>query len=230
MGRGDMSLMGMEGVSIDGLMAQAPMPWSVTTFVLMFLMWCIMMVGMMVPSAMPMILLHARVQYRYRPEQSAIRYSTLFAFGYVAAWSVFSAVATTVQWGLNAGGWLSPMTMSTTAVVGAALFGAAGLYQLSPIKDVCLRHCRSPAEFLSMHQRRGLAGAFVMGAHHGLYCVGCCWLLMALLFTGGVMNLVWVAALAILVLFEKLLPYGYWLARASGIAMLGISGALLVSA
>jgi predicted metal-binding membrane protein len=242
MERGDMSLMGMESISMDQpmeqpmdphsvpLVAAMPIPWDATTFVLMFVMWFVMMIGMMVPSALPMILLHARVQRHHRADNVAFRFSALFTAGYLAAWAAFSVVATTMQWGLNSGALLSPMTMSVGTVFGAALFAAAGLYQLSPLKDVCLRHCRSPAEFLALHQRPGLAGAFFAGAHHGLYCVGCCWLLMALLFAGGVMNLAWVAALAILVLTEKLLPHGRWLARASGIAMLIVAAALWLSA
>lgn len=238
MERGDMSLMGMASMPMDQQigqpseqsMAAMPIPWDATTFVLMFVMWFVMMIGMMVPSALPMILLHARVQRHHRADEVAFRFSALFTTGYLAAWAAFSVVATTTQWGLNSSGLLAPMTMSVGSVLGAVLFAAAGLYQLSPLKDVCLRHCRSPAEFLSMHQRPGLAGAFVTGAHHGLYCVGCCWLLMALLFAGGVMNLVWVAALAILVLVEKLLPHGRWLARASGCAMLLVAAALGLSA
>jgi predicted metal-binding membrane protein len=183
----------------------------------------------MIPSALPTILLHARVQRPHRDDASeASKLALLFAAGYLVAWAAFSIVATTAQWALTSMGLLSPMTMSAGAIVGAALFVLAGLYQLSPLKNACLRHCRSPAEFLAMHHRPGRFGAFTTGAHHGLYCVGCCWLLMALLFAGGVMNLLWVVALAVLVLLEKLLPHGQWVARASGIAMLAIAGYLLI--
>lgn len=214
-------------MQMPDMLGAAPAPWTAATFGLMFQMWWIMMVGMMVPSSMPTILLYARVQRHWLPEQSATRHVALFTAGYLVAWAVFSAIATTTQWSLNASGLLAPMTMSVGTKLGAALFAAAGLYQLSPLKNVCLRHCRSPAEFLAQHRRPGAAGAFVTGAHHGLYCVGCCWLLMALLFTGGVMNLLWVAALAMLVLLEKLVPYGHRFARASGVAMLGVAAYLL---
>jgi predicted metal-binding membrane protein len=119
--------------------------------------------------------------------------------------------------------------MSVGDVVSAALFALAGLYQLSPLKSACLRHCRSPAEFLSNHHRPGGFGALVTGAHHGIYCIGCCWMLMALLFAVGVMNLLWVAALAAFVLIEKLLPHGLWIARSGGILMLATAAYLLLA-
>jgi predicted metal-binding membrane protein len=233
MARGDMSLMGMgagEAMPMPDMPDMPGMgaaPWTAATFGLMFLMWWVMMVGMMVPSSMPTILLYARVQHHWLPEQHATRHVALFTAGYLLAWAAFSAVATSIQWALNVSGLIAPMTMSVSTKLGAALFAAAGVYQLSPFKNVCLRHCRSPAEFLAQHRRPGAAGAFLTGSHHGLYCVGCCWLLMALLFAGGVMNLLWVAALAVLVLLEKLVPHGHWLARASGVAMLAVAAYLL---
>lgn len=220
---------GTAAASMQDMLGARPASWTAATFGLMFQMWWIMMIGMMVPSSMPTILLYARVQHHWLPKQSAARHVALFTAGYLVAWAAFSAIATTAQWALNASGLLAPMTMSVGTKLGAALFAAAGLYQLSPLKNVCLRHCRSPAEFLADHRRPGVAGAFVTGAHHGLYCVGCCWLLMALLFAGGVMNLLWVAALAVLVLLEKLVPYGHWLARSSGVAMLGVAGYLFAA-
>lgn len=241
MGRGDMSLMGMSaapmsaaptnGVPMNGATAAMPVAWTVQTFALMALMWWVMMVGMMVPSALPAILLHARVQRHHRSDVGeAARLALLFAAGYLASWAVFSVAATVAQWALTTAGLLAPMTMSAGAVLGAVLFALAGIYQLSPLKNACLRHCRSPAEFLSTHHRPGGSGAFVTGAHHGFYCVGCCWLLMALLFAGGVMNLLWVFMLAALVLLEKLMPRGQWVARISGVLMLTVAAYLLVAA
>lgn len=214
-------------MAMDAMATTAPPAWTPATLGLTFAMWWIMMLGMMIPSSLPAILLHARVQRHYLPAASALRLSALFTGGYLGAWAGFSAVATSLQWALTAGGVLSPVTMRVGAPVGAALFASAGLYQLSPLKHACLRHCRSPAEFLTTHRRAGAAGTFVTGAHHGLYCVGCCWLLMALLFVGGVMNMLWVATLAVLVLLEKLMSGGVWLARGSGLAMLAIAAALL---
>jgi predicted metal-binding membrane protein len=232
MSQGDMSLMGMASMPMGAAMpSSAPMPltWTAATFWLMALMWWVMMIGMMVPSAMPAILLHARVQRHHRSDAAqALRLSLSFAAGYLVAWAVFSLIATTAQWGLTEVGQLAPMTMSVGTRLGAVLFGLAGLYQLSPLKSACLRHCRSPAEFLSTHHRPGWSGAMVTGFHHGLYCVGCCWLLMALLFAGGVMNLLWVLVIALFVLVEKLFPQGGWIARISGALMLAAAAWLLV--
>jgi len=225
-----MSMMGMASMPASREAMSARMAWSSTTVVLMFLMWAVMMIGMMIPSAMPAILLHARIQHHYRPARPASLATGAFSLGYLIAWAGFSFIATMSQWALSAAGLLSPITMTVNLQIGAVLFAAAGLYQLSPLKNVCLRHCRAPAEFLSGHHRPGLSGAVLTGVHHGLYCVGCCWMLMALLFAGGVMNLLWVAALAIFVLLEKLFPYGHWLARFGGAAMLAVAAFLFASA
>jgi predicted metal-binding membrane protein len=203
--------------------SMGPSPGTAETFVLMFLMWWIMMVGMMIPSALPMILLHERVQQHNLGAGPALQLSALFTLGYLLAWGLFSLVATSLQWGLQSAGWLSPMSMSVGTTLGSVLFAAAGIYQLTPLKNACLKHCRSPAEFLVEHRRTGLAGAVLTGIHHGLYCVGCCAVLMLLLFTAGVMNLIWVATIAAFVLIEKLAPHGLWIARIGGVAMLGIA-------
>lgn len=215
-----MSLMGGSSMPMSGMAAMAPAPWTAATFVLTFLMWWVMMIGMMIPSSLPAILLFRRVQHHYRKDQNPGIYVAAFVSGYLIAWGVFSAAATMAQWGLGSAGLMSQMSMSVGSTVAAALLAAAGLYQLSPLKHACLRHCRSPADFIAMHQRPGLSGALRTGAYHGIYCVGCCWLLMALLFVVGVMNLLWVAALAVFVLIEKIVPAGHGFARASGVAML----------
>ena len=228
-----MSSMDMGPMPMGGSMAAMgamPAHWTAATFGLMLLMWWAMMIGMMLPSALPTSLLHARVQAHHRSDRSeASLLSLLFAAGYLVAWAAFSIVATAAQWGLTAIGTLTSETMSVGPEIGAALFALAGLYQLSPLKSACLRHCRSPAEFLASHHRPGGYGAFVTGAHHGLYCVGCCWMLMALLFAVGIMNLLWVAALAAFVLVEKLLPRGLWIARGGGVLMLAAAGYLLLA-
>ncbi|MGI9405430.1 MAG: DUF2182 domain-containing protein, partial [Hyphomicrobiaceae bacterium] len=162
-----------------------------------------------------------RAQDRGQMAAGAIPTSS-FAAGYLLAWLVFSLGATALHWGLEQIGLVHGMTMwSLNLTFSAAFLVVAGLYQISPIKSVCLEHCRTPADFLSRHWRKGSSGALRMGLHHGLYCVGCCWFLMGLLFVGGVMNLIWIAGLAGLVLAEKLLPFGHWTARVSGIAMIG---------
>jgi len=229
MARGDMSLMGLPAMAVDQAMRPSPAPWNAAVFGLTFAMWWIMMIGMMIPSALPMILLHDRVQRHYLGA-AATRTTALFTLGYLVAWGGFGLVATLLQWALNATGLLSPMSLSVGNAPGAMLFAVAGVYQLTPLKHACLRHCRSPAEFLTAHRRPGAAGALLTGIHHGIYCAGCCWLLMALLFAVGVMNLVWVAVLAVLVLLEKLAPHGHNVARLSGIAMLVVAGALALAA
>jgi predicted metal-binding membrane protein len=230
MQRGDMSLMGGPLMPMPGMAAMMPAPWTWATFVLTFLMWWVMMVGMMIPSSLPAILLFSRIQHHYRKGDRPGLYVAAFVAGYLLAWGAFSALATAAQWGLGSAGLMSQMSMSVGSTLAATLLAAAGLYQLSPLKHACLRHCRSPAEFIAAHQRPGLSGALRTGAYHGIYCVGCCWLLMALLFVGGVMNLLWVAGLAVFVLVEKIVPAGHWFARLSGIAMLAGAALFALSA
>lgn len=184
---------------------------------LMFLMWAVMMVAMMLPGASPMILLYQRIAHQKmrRPRRSV----ALFASGYLLVWTAFSAIATLAQWALRQTGLVSDMMVSSSAALSATLLLAAGAYQLSPWKENCLHHCQTPFAFVTQHWRSGPGGALVMGLHHGAYCLGCCWLMMALLFVGGVMNLLWIALLALIVLVEKLLP-GIWLARGLGIVLI----------
>lgn len=197
--------------------------WSAGDLLLVALMWWAMMVAMMTPAAAPAFLLYARV---HRQAQAAGRLpgpapTLAFAGGYLAAWLGFSLVATGVQYALESGGLLSAMGMgSRSRWLSAAVLLAAGLYQFSPLKGACLSACRSPAAFLGRYWRPGAGGAFSLGLRHGAYCVGCCWVLMALLFVGGVMNLAWIAVLTALVLAEKWLGPGRALARGAGVVLL----------
>ena len=204
-------------------MTMEPQPWTWLTFVLMVIMWWIMTIGMMVPSAAPMILIFTGVQRKKLPDENPVLRGGLFTLGYVVIWLGFSICATLLQWGLGTAALLSPMMVSTSHILGAAIFAAAGVYQFTPLKSAGLAHCRPPIYFLSAHWRNGDLGALRMGLDHGIYCVGCCWFLMALLFVGGVMNLLWVAAIAIFVLLEKVLPKGLRISRGSGVVMLGLS-------
>ena len=183
-----------------------------------FAMWWVMMLGMMLPSAAPMILMFASVQKRKRERDQPYVPTAMFVAGYLAVWGVFSLAVTAAQWVLQQGMLLSPM-LSLTPMLGGALFILAGIYQFTPLKYACLRQCRSPFAFVLNHWRDGRSGALRMGAEHGAFCLGCCWALMALLFAVGVMNLLWVAAIAAFVFAEKLLPGGIWLARIGGGAM-----------
>jgi predicted metal-binding membrane protein len=196
--------------------------WTRSDVFLTFVMWTVMMVGMMAPSVTPVLLLAANAP---RSERHVIPPVLLFGAGYLLVWVGFSAIATVTQWLLHAGALLSPaMAASSPRIAGAILIGA-GLYQLTPLKNMCLTHCRSPIDFLMSHWRGGRAGPIRMGVHHGLYCLGCCWALMAVLFAVGVMNLLWVAGLALLVLVEKMMPATVLVSRMAGVALL-IAGAI----
>lgn len=219
----------MGGMSDAGEMAASAMlqPWSALDFLFMFLMWAIMMVAMMVPSAAPMILLFAAIRRKQQERGHSFAPVGTFVTGYVAVWSAFSLGATLLQWGLEQAALLSPMMVSTSPLLGGGLLVVAGLYQWTPLKHACLKHCRSPIHFISHGMRKGSGGAFVMGLEHGAFCVGCCWFLMGLLFVGGVMNLLWVAAIAAFVLFEKVLPFGAAGGRVTG-ALLVLAGVVVL--
>jgi predicted metal-binding membrane protein len=209
-----------------GMSMGRPTVWSVGHYALIFTMWWTMMVAMMLPSGAPTILLYARVAKHAHAEAQPA--TALFLAGYLAAWGGFSLFATLLQHLLERIALLAPMLMaSQSRWLSVAILISAGLYQLSPLKDVCLRHCRSPAQFLSRHYRPGSYGALGMGFLHGTYCIGCCWLLMALLFVGGVMNLAWIALLTLMVAAEKLLPFGRYWSIATGLACI-VWGAVIL--
>jgi predicted metal-binding membrane protein len=203
----------------------AVQPWTATEFGLRLAMWAVMMVAMMVPTAAPMTLMYAAVARKAAAQNNPLAPTFVFVAGYIAMWTVFSLAATIAQHALDRAALLSPMMVSTSARFGAALLIAAGIYQFTPLKNACLRNCRTPAHFLSRYWRSGNLGAFRMGLRLGAYCVGCCWILMGLLFVGGVMNLLWIAAIAIFVLLEKTIPFGDVTGRLVGAAMI-IVGAL----
>jgi len=221
-----MDMREMASTTRDTMMTMS-LAWTPAYFALMLAMWWVMMVAMMVPSAAPMILIFARVQRKKLPHEHPGLRVGLLTFGYLLLWLAFSLGATLLQWGLGSFALLSPMLISSSKYLGVAIFLAAGIYQLTPLKQACLAHCRSPISFFSSHWRQGDWGALGMGLHHGAYCVGCCWFLMGLLFFGGVMNLLWIAAIAIFVLLEKILPAGQLFSRVSGIGMLCLSVFLL---
>jgi predicted metal-binding membrane protein len=206
-----------ETASISGsAMITMKLTWTPAYFVLMLTMWWVMMVAMMLPSAAPMVLLFATVNRKSRQQGQPYTPTGFFAAGYLVAWGGFSLIAVVLQWGLGRLTFLSPMMQTTSLYLGAGLLIGAGIYQLTPLKQACLRHCRSPLQFIAYHWRHGTGGALRMGLEHGLFCLGCCWVLMTLLFYGGVMNLWWIAGLAIYVLIEKLAPLGARLGRYTG--------------
>ncbi len=180
----------------------------------------VMMVAMMLPSATPLVLVYTRVHRQAKQSGQPFAPTAVFAAGYLVAWTAFSVVATVLQWGLERAALLSPMMVSTSDLLGSILLIATGIYQLTPLKDACLEHCRSPLHFVMHHWRSGLGGALCMGIQHGMFCVGCCWFLMGLLFVGGVMNLLWIAAIGAFVLVEKVVPRGEVIAKVSGVLFL----------
>jgi len=209
----DMAAMG------DTMSKMRIMPWTVVDFGLMLFMWVVMMVGMMLPSASPMILMFAKINRDQRNKGEPFVQTGVFVAGYIAVWSAFSLIATVLQLNLQNAGYLSAMMASTSSTYSGLAFIAVGVYQWTPLKNACLRHCQTPLSFLMTRWREGTGGAFRMGLSHGAYCIGCCWGLMVLLFVGGVMNLLWVAAITIFVLAEKFMQPGPWGPRISGGAL-----------
>lgn len=201
--------------------------WSPADVAALFLMWTVMMAGMMLPSAAPMILLVVST-YRRRGGRHARTATAAFAGGYLVAWTGFSLVAALTQAALHAAALMSSAMVSQSTVLAGAIIAGAGAYQWLPVKHACLAHCRSPLTFLTHAWREGVRGAFRLGLTHGLFCVGCCWVLMALLFAAGVMNLLSVAAIGAFVLVEKLFPHGPLVGRIAG-ALLVAWGAYLLA-
>lgn len=197
-----------------------PGVWGVGRTLLVFLMWWVMMIAMMLPSVAPTVLLQASLlRHAGRPRVPVI--ASAFLAGYLVIWAAFSALATAAQWALEAAGLVSSTMMTLIQTVpGALVLIAAGAFQFTSLKTACLEHCRSPVRFLTERRRSGAAGAFRMGGEHGLYCLGCCWALMALLFVGGIMNLYWIVGLTALVAAEKLTPWGKPISRAVGAVLL----------
>ena len=216
----------MEQMDMEMAMPQMQ-AWGAVDLLLLFVMWTVMMVAMMVPSASPLILIFARVNRQRREQEDPVVSTAVFLLGYLVVWTGFSIVATVAQWGLHTAALLSPMMVSTSPILGGVLLLAAGVFQWTPFKNACLKHCRSPLGFLTTEWRDGAQGALVMGLKHGSYCVGCCWFLMALLFVAGVMNLLWVAGITAFVLAEKVLPGGDLVGRVAG-GILVLVGILLL--
>ena len=224
----EMTRQGQESMSMDA----ASMPKTAWTFgyaALMLGMWWVMMIAMMLPSAAPTILLATALNNRSSARQRPYGGTAFFTLGYLLAWLFFSVVAVSGQWFLQHIDQMSSMMQSQNSLLTGCLLISAGLWQFTPVKQACLRHCRSPVEFLTRRCRPGNSGAFLMGIEHGSYCLGCCWFLMALLFAGGVMNLYWIAGLALYVLAEKLLKYGEWIGKATGLVLVVWGSIVLVT-
>jgi predicted metal-binding membrane protein len=231
-----MEMDGMEmeagaALSLGTVLGISPRPWSPVEAGVTLTMWIVMMVGMMLPSATPMVLLYARVGRQSRKEGKPFAATGFFAGGYLLAWVGFALAATLGQW-LMEGTLLSPALASASRIFSGAVLIVAGLYQWTPLKDACLSQCQTPIVFLQRHGgfRRDPAGAVGLGLRHGLYCIGCCWALMTLLFVGGIMNVLWIAAIAIFVLAEKVFFPGRLLSRIAGTLLIAAGLWQLISA
>lgn len=210
----------MERAGMEMAMPQVQ-AWGAFDLMLLLVMWVVMMVAMMVPSAAPMILAFAQMDRNRRTSGRPIVPTAAFLLGYLLVWTGFSILATVAQWGLHAAALLSPAMASATPFLGGGILLVAGLFQWTSLKHACLTRCRSPLGFLLTEWREGTRGALVMGLRHGVYCVGCCWILMAILFVVGVMNLLWIAAIAGFVLLEKVTRRGEWVSRGAGLVLVG---------
>ena len=230
----DMGGMDMTGLRMIpsgmGLMMPAQTPWRAMEFAFVFVMWTVMMVGMMTPSAAPMFLMYARVGRQTGAQEKSLSATVWFAIGYFLVWLAFALFATLVQWALERTALLDFTMASTDNVLGGFVFIAAGLYQWTRLNDLCLAQCQKPFEFVMRHggYRRDAPGCVMLGLRHGAYCVGCCWALMALLLVGGVMNVLWIALLALLAFLERVTSMGRLIARLAGIVLVA-GGAWLFS-
>jgi predicted metal-binding membrane protein len=223
------SMADMPGMDMSAAMTPMLRAWTASDFAFIFLMWSIMMVGMMTPSATPMILIYARVARQAAQEGRPFAATGWFVSGYLLSWAAFSFLAAIAQGALERVAWLTPMMAAASNKVGGAVLIVAGVYQFTPLKNNCLSQCQSPFAFIQANGgfRRGTGASIRLGMRHGFYCIGCCWALMAQLFVGGVMNILWIAAIAIFVLIEKAIPAGGAIARVAG-AGLALAGIWLI--
>lgn len=204
------------GIEHQGHGMAHPQPWETGELLVAFVMWSVMMVGMMIPSASPFILTYTVTRQRHHGPSQSVAATGFFVLGYLAVWTAYSALAAATQWSLHAWTLLTPELVAAMPFLAGALLITAGVFQWTSLKHACLSHCRSPLGFITNQWRDGLTGAFTMGVKHGAYCVGCCWALMLLMFVVGVMNLLWMALLAIYLLFEKVAPGGHLIGRYAG--------------
>ena len=180
--------------------------WTGFDFFMLFFMWLSMMFAMMTPSVVPMVMMFTTVNNAKKKKQQPFAPTWLFLLGYLLSWGLFSMIVSLIQWPLHVSGLLNPMMDSRSYLLSGGILILAGIYQFTPIKDVCLDQCRSPLGFIMTAWKDGHMGALKMGFHHGLFCVGCCWALMLILFAVGVMNMLWVILITLFVLLEKILP------------------------
>ena len=221
----DMPMPEMPGMAMP---MDAPV-WTAGYFALTLLMWMAMMTAMMMPSAMPMLLFYDSIARKRGTQTTAVGSTSLFGLGYLVVWLGFSIGAVLLQYAFDKASLLSPMMETTSVALAGVILVFAGVYQWTPLKQSCLRQCRSPLDFIMTWWRGGNRGAFAMGLRHGVLCLGCCWVLMLLLFVGGVMNFAWITGIALFVMVEKLAPAGHWIGKAAGVVLIVWGGVVLGS-
>ena len=219
------------GFDMSAMMSPHFIPWTASHFVFMFAMWLVMMIGMMTPSVAPMVLLYVAVGRSSVGEGQGFAPAGAFVAGYLIAWTAFAAAATLLQWLLESRALIAPMMGGSSRALAGAVLIAAGVYQWLPVKQSCLAQCRSPMSFVQRHGgfRADARGSLRLGALHGAYCIGCCWMLMLLLFAFGVMNIYWIAGLMTFVLIEKVIPHAGIVSRVAGIAAIAAGIALMAT-
>jgi predicted metal-binding membrane protein len=220
----------MEVMDMNALLFAMPMSpaWTWTDFGLLFLMWLVMMMAMMTPSVAPLILIFAAINRQRRQQQNTYASPAYLLMGYFLIWAAFSLFATMLQWLLQQVSLLNPEMETTSKVLGAFILIGAGIFQFTPFKHRCLSYCRTPLNFLQHHWQEGRKGALRMGVKNGLYCLGCCWILMLVLFVSGIMNLLWIALIALFVLLEKVLPAAKMVSLVAGVVLIGYGMLMLV--
>lgn len=220
----------MYPMNMDALFFAMPMTadWTWTDFVLLFLMWFVMMIAMMTPSVTPLVLVFATINRKRKEQQNPFVPSGYLLSGYFIVWAAFSLFATLLQWLLQQVSLLNPEMETTSKILGAIILISAGIFQFTSLKVRCLKYCRTPIDFILRKWKHGKWGALQMGMDNGIYCLGCCWILMILLFVSGIMNLLWIAIIAIFVLIEKVLPAAKLVSSIAGIALIGYGLFILV--
>lgn len=220
----------MHPMNMDALFFAMPMTprWTWTDFTLLFLMWFVMMIAMMTPSVIPLIVMFAVINRKRRQQQNPYVSSGYLLGGYFLVWAAFSLFATLLQWLLQRASLLNPEMVTTSKVAGGIIMIAAGTFQFTPLKNTCLGNCRSPIGFIHQHWKSGKTGAFRMGIKNGMYCLGCCWILMILLFVSGIMNIFWIIIISLFVLIEKVLPSVKVISLIAGIALIAYGIIVLV--
>ena len=220
----------MVHMDMDALFFAMPMTpsWTAVDFILLFLMWFVMMVAMMTPSVAPLILIFAMVNRQKKQQQNPFVPTGYLLYGYFLIWAGFSLLATLLQWLLQNISLLNPEMETTNKILGSFILIAAGIFQFTPLKQRCLNYCRTPVDFIHRNWKEGKTGALRMGIENGVYCLGCCWVLMILLFVSGIMNLLWIALIALFVLIEKILPKVKWVSFIAGGALIMYGTLLLV--